>query len=161
MTVQDITTLLWVYLIAAAAISAVAAFRLDLRLKERLPATRPYMWGFYNGCMGVACGPLTVVAALGRAVAGINGRWKALGFCFGFTVWLAVHTVCRWFIIQRKRWAWVVGTVLSFNIVVCIVNYIYGRNRWGEFVGGAYTPPDDENHKLSNAAIQKRINNAT
>jgi hypothetical protein len=77
------------------------------------------------------------------AVAGINGRWETFGLFLALTMWLALSAVSGWFIIQRKRWAWVGGTILSFNILVWIINYIYGRNRWGEFVGEPYNSAED------------------
>ena len=160
MNPDTIQSLLYLYVYAAIAASIWAASRLEQRLKARLPATRPYRWGFYNGCMGVACGPLAIMASLGMAAAGLNGQWGAFGCRFANSAWLAVSALCGWFIIRRKRWAWVLGTVLSCNILVWIIsyeqprkgddsvlgcniliwiiNYIYGRNRWGEFIGEAY-----------------------
>jgi hypothetical protein len=84
-----ITTLLWVYLIAAAAISAFAAFRLEGRLKARLPATRPYLWGFYCACMGIACGPVAIRSALGMAMAVLNSNGKSFSYWFWYSVWLS------------------------------------------------------------------------
>src|ERR1035437_1896021 len=138
MNPDTIQSLLYLYGFVAVVPSICIASSLEKRLKARPPATRPYQWGFYTGCMGVACGPLAVLTTLGMAVAGINGRWETFGLFLALTMWLALSAVSGWFIIQRKRWAWVLGTILSCNILVWIINYIYGRNRWGEFGGQAY-----------------------
>ena len=156
MSAETITTLVGFYVFAAIVGSIFVAGELERNLKKRLPATRPYRWGFYCGCMGVACGPFAVLAALGMVVAGLAGDWESFGLWFAYAVWMAAHTVCGWFIIWRKRWAWVLGTVLNFNILVWITNYIYGRNRWGEFIGQAYgsAGTEDEGYKLLNDATK-------
>ena len=154
MNTDTIQSLLYLYVFVAIVASICMASSLEKRLKARLPATRPYRWGFYNGCMGVACGPFAMVTALGMAVAGLNGKWEAFGYCFAYSVWLAVSALCGWFIIRRKRWAWVAGAVLSFNILVWIINYIYGRNRWGEFVGEPYNSAEDEGYELPHEATK-------
>ena len=41
----------------------------------------------------------------------------------------------HYYVIRRKKWAWVMGTVISLNPVVWITNVIYGRRRWKEFTG--------------------------
>ena len=154
MNTDTIKSLLDLYVLVAVVASICIASSLEKSLKTRLPATRPYMWGFYTGCMGVACAPLAVVAALGMAVAGINGRWETFGLFLALTAWLALSTVSGWFIIKRKRWAWLLGTILSGNILVWIINYIYGRNRWGEFVGEPYNSAEDEGYELPHDATK-------
>jgi TPR repeat protein len=86
----------------------------------------------------------------------MTGKGEAFGSSLVYSVWLAAYALCGWFIIQRKRWAWVLGTVLSFNILVWIINYIYGRNRWGEFGGQAYDSAgtEDEGYELLNDATK-------
>jgi TPR repeat protein len=138
MNPDTIQSLVDLYFFVAVVASICIASSLEKRLRARLPATRPYRWGFYNGCMGVACGPFAVLTALGMAVAGLNGRRETFGLFLALTVWLALFAVSGWFIIQRKRWAWVVGTVVSFNPIVWIINGTYAHNRWGEFGGEAY-----------------------
>lgn len=146
----------WLYVFAAIVGSIFAARALERRLKARLPATRPYRWGFYFGCTSLACAPVAVMLVLGMAVAAISGRWAAFIFCLAYAVVPALDAVCGWFIIQRKRWAWVLGTVLSCNPVVWIINYIYGRNRWDEFAGQPYgsAGTEDEGYELLHDAAK-------
>ena len=156
MNTDTIHLLLYLYVFVAVVASICIASSLEERLKARLPATRPYRWGFYSGSSGVACGPLAVVTAIAMLVSGMDAKWETFGSCLAYTVWFAVLAVCGWFIIQRKRWAWVLGTVLSCNILVWIINYIYGRNRWGEFGGQAYgsAGAEDEGYELLNDATK-------
>lgn len=130
---NEIFSLWYLYIFASMVVSIFTALALEKRLKARLPATQPYGWGFYVGCMGVACGPLAVATGFAMVVAGMNGRWEASGACLAYTGFLALHTVCGWFIIQRKRSAWIVGTVLSCNVPCWVINTIYARKRWQEF----------------------------
>ena len=144
MNADDITSLSYLYIFVAIVVSIFVAEALEKRLKARTPATRPYRWGFYVGCMGVASAPFVPMFALGAWAVSIKGQF---GECGGFLFWLAycvIQTVCGWFIIQRKRWAWVVGTIFGCNIIVWIPNYIYGRNRWGEFVGEPYAGAEED-----------------
>ena len=71
-------------------------------------------------------------------MAGMNSQWIGFGVILVCTVYFTIIAVSGWFIIQRKRWAWVVGTIASLNPLMWIINYIYGRNRWREFVGEPY-----------------------
>src|SRR5277367_2006155 len=150
MNVDDINTIFDLYLFVAIIVCIFVAINLEKRLKKRIPATRPYRWGFYVGSMGVACAPLALLMAVVMLIAGLNGRWEAVGLCLICTAFFALHTVCGWFIIQRKRWAWVVGTIFSLNIFTWIINYIYGRNRWAEFAGQPYgsAGTEDEGFEL-------------
>jgi hypothetical protein len=153
MTADGITFFANFYAFLAIIVCAVAAIRLENRLKLCNPETRPYRWGFYVGCIGVAGCPLallTAVAGIDAVKAGQPGL--AAGYLTG-AVYLAVQAVCGWFIIKRKRWAWVAGTATSFNIIWWVANSIYARNRWQEFAGVPYArPPEDIASDLLSAA---------
>jgi hypothetical protein len=134
----SISTLSGLYILGVVLVSIYFAGTLDVRLMVRNPAARRYGWGFYSGCMGVACAPAALLMMLFVVKTGMNGNWIASGKCLVYTVFFTVNVFSGWFIIRRKRWAWVVGTIFSCNIFVWIINYYYGRNRWAEFVGDAY-----------------------
>lgn len=144
MNADDITLFSYLYFFVAVAASIFVALKLEKRLKARLPATRPYRWGFYVGCIGVAGIPFVALMALASLGAMITKQPGVATECLVYTVYFAVQAVCGWFIIKRKRWAWAVGTAASFNIIWWIANTIYAKNRWQEFVGVPYTPPPDE-----------------
>ena len=119
------------YLLIAIGISIRMAFKLEKGLKIRLPHTRPYKWGFYAGCMGIACAPLGLLSLAVIPTAKTGEDMLAI---FAAGVWFLVHTVCGIFIVRRKRWAWVVGTVFLCNPIIWIIDGIYAKNRWKEFV---------------------------
>ena len=155
MTVEDITMLAGVYFTGAVIISLLAAFRWDLRLKARLPTNRPYMWGFFFGCICLlACFPLAAVSALEVVRAASRARWPACQIHGIYTLVFGLNAACGWFITRRKGWAWVLGTLLgpicAFPVLrdllgpglahlgflgysIWLVNYAYGRSRWTAF----------------------------
>src|SRR5438093_9586271 len=103
---NDIITFSWLYIPIAIVGSIFAASKLERRLKACLPATRPYRWGYYVGCMGVACAPLAALAAIAALATGTKGGWEDVGYFLGLAFFFALHAVCGWFIIHRKQWAW-------------------------------------------------------
>ncbi len=161
MTVEDITLLAGSYLTGAVVISLVTAFWLDQRLAGRLPGSRTYMWGFFFGCICIAYVPLAALSALETVRAGLYSRRAACEVHGVYTLIFALNVVCGWFIIRRKAWAWVIGTLLGpvcafpvlrdlfgsmvvyigfVGYVIWPVNYLYGRSRWGELHVGASVP---------------------
>jgi hypothetical protein len=43
-----------------------------------------------------------------------------------------IYAVLAWFFAQRRHWAWITLTILSFNPVAWIINLIYLWKRWAE-----------------------------
>jgi TPR repeat protein len=151
---NSLTWLLGAYLLLMALGSPLVAWVLEKRLKARSPATRTYWWGFTFGCLRVAEAPLALGFAVEALLAGFRSRGDLFALDLALTVLLTTHAVSGWFIIRRKRWAWVVGTIFSCNIVFWVVNSIYGRNRWGEFAGEPYhsaVSEDDDYEALADA----------
>ena len=168
MTIEDITLLAGVYIIGAIIIGLLAAFGLDLRLKARLPGSRPYMWGFFFGCICIACVPLAALSALEMVGAALRAKWAAYDVHGIYTLVFALNAICGWFIIRRKGWAWILGTFLSpicafpvlrdllgpalahlgfLSYIIWLLNYVYGRKRWAELQNQASEPaPADNKH---------------
>ena len=120
----------------AVGISIARADALEKRLKVRMPNTRPYKWGFYVGCMSIAFAILPLLAVMvaivitvmtGKIYADIDDT-EFFPFILVF-----IHGFCGFFIIKRKRWAWIVSIIFSFNPFVWIINGIYAGRRWREF----------------------------
>ena len=44
----------------------------------------------------------------------------------------ALYVVLAWFFAQRQYWAWITLTILSFNPVAWIINFLYLRKPWRE-----------------------------
>jgi len=63
MNAETITAICYLYIFSALIASIWAAQILERRLKTRLPQTLPYRWGYYFGCMGLACAPFAVLFA--------------------------------------------------------------------------------------------------
>jgi hypothetical protein len=138
------------YVVAAVLVSIFVALKLDRRLRLRQPATRRDRWGYYVGCMGLACAPGAVLSALALVLAARQQAFESVGLLLVFTAVLAIQAVSGGFILARKRWAWVVGTVFSFNLVLWVINGIYAGRRWAEFAGQDYgaAGTEDEGYEL-------------
>jgi hypothetical protein len=96
----------------------IAAFVLNRRFRERNPEKKNYRWGYYFSIMAFTGGLL-----LGRF---LNVGGTAMIFC------AFVYAILAWFFAQRRHWAWIALTILSFNPIAWIINAIYLRRRWVE-----------------------------
>lgn len=104
--------------VAVLILPIVAAFVLNRRFRQRNPDKRPYRWGYY----------FSIIAFIGGLVLGTFLE-------AGTTVTIlcgVVYGVLGWFFAQRKHWAWIALTILSFNPIAWIINAIYLRKRWTE-----------------------------
>jgi len=60
--------------------------------------------------------------------------WAAI-FGSGVTIVIVcglIYAVPAWFFAQRRHWAWITLTIVSFNPVAWIINFIYLWKRWAE-----------------------------
>ena len=108
--------------LVAIALSVVVPIALALVLNRRFqrhnPGKRPYRWGYYLALQALVAGvALGMIVESGTAVAIACGL---------------VYAVLAWFFAQRRHWAWIALTILSFNPVAWIVNLVYLRKRWAE-----------------------------
>ena len=104
--------------IAVLIVPVVAAFVLNRRFRERQPEKRSYRWGYYFSMMAFVGGLLL-------------GRLLDFGL-MGIILCGLIYGVLAWFFAQRRRWAWIALTILSFNPIAWIINAIYLRTRWPE-----------------------------
>ena len=104
--------------LAVLIVPVVAAFVLNRRFRERNPGKRPYRWGYYFSIMCFVAGLLL-------------GRLLDLGL-MGVIICVVLYGVLAWFFAQRRPWAWIALTILSFNPIAWIINAIYLRKRWTE-----------------------------
>jgi hypothetical protein len=114
-------------MLCAIGIPLLVPFLLERRRKRHGIGKLPYTWGYFVGCWLVFLGALT-------AAVGLLGYAGKPGVGPSALVLSAVFYVPGWFVIRRHRWAWIVGSIVSLNPVWWLINHVYGRNRWDEFV---------------------------
>ena len=102
--------------------AAIVSSELEARRKKRVGDTElPYAWGYFQGVSGLLLGCWALVLAMFADDSGI--------LVLAGIVWAP----SGYFVIKRRKWAWVLHTIASLNPLWWIVNTIYGRNRWAEF----------------------------
>lgn len=121
------------YLLVATFASIPISLALNKKLRKEAPGILPYRWGFYFGCMGIACLPVAVLTGLAAVLSGSAGAKAEVAGNLGWSLFFTVQAICGWFVIKRRRWAWVLGTLLNLNVVTWIINSMYFNNRWHEF----------------------------
>jgi NADPH:quinone reductase-like Zn-dependent oxidoreductase len=94
------------------------AFSLNHRFRQDNPEKRSYRWGYYFSLISFA------------AVIGL-GLLLGLGI-IALLVCGLIYGVLAWFFAQRRPWAWIALTILSFNPIAWIINAIYLGRRWRE-----------------------------
>jgi NADPH:quinone reductase-like Zn-dependent oxidoreductase/energy-converting hydrogenase Eha subunit A len=96
----------------------VVALALNRRFRRDNPEKRSYRWGYYFSVM-------SFVAVVGLAL--------LLDFGIVCLIFLGVvYGILAWAFAQRRHWAWIALTILSFNPIAWIINAIYLRKRWAE-----------------------------
>jgi NADPH:quinone reductase-like Zn-dependent oxidoreductase len=96
----------------------VIAFALNRRFRRDNPEKRSYRWGYYFSVMSfVAVVGLALLLDLGIVALIVCGL---------------IYGVLAWFFAQRRPWAWIALTILSFNPIAWIINAVYLRKRWSE-----------------------------
>ncbi len=96
----------------------VVAIALNRRFRRENPEKRPYRWGYYFSVM-------SFVAVVCLAL--------LLDFGILCLIFLGViYAILAWYFAQRRPWAWIALTILSFNPIAWIINAIYLRKRWAE-----------------------------
>jgi NADPH:quinone reductase-like Zn-dependent oxidoreductase len=96
----------------------VVALALNRRFQRRNPGKRPYRWGHYFSIQ-------SLLGAIGLGIM-LDSGVSAVIVCG------VIYAILAWFFAQRHHWAWIALTVLSFNPVAWIINFIYLRKRWAE-----------------------------
>jgi hypothetical protein len=117
--VPDYTMLQGLVLIYALVVAWPIAHTRGKEWRKDHPDKLPFKWGHFQSviCMGHLMGVVFFA----------HGAEGAL-----FAVWMLAIAVCGFYMSRRHRWAWVVGTLLSMNPVLWVVDGIYLKNRWAE-----------------------------
>jgi hypothetical protein len=127
-----------VFLAFVALPAAFISFILEGRRKNNAPPNQlPFTWGYFVAMSSFLLGSYIMLFALYIAVAAKEDRivGGVLLFLIG-----AIWAVPGYYAIKRRRWAWVVTTIVSCNPVWWIANTVYGSNRWNELEDGERLP---------------------
>lgn len=109
-----------------------SAFVLNNRLLKEQPSVQPFKWGYYISVAGAIPYIFFTFALWWGVIFGSrDNKYEVLGMLIMAMLLTAASSVFS-YMIQRKKWAWVVGTILILNPVVWIINAIYIKNRWDE-----------------------------
>ena len=129
---QGIGAVFIAWLLVGSLIFGPLASVLEKRRRKHSPDSRPYTWGIYTGWMLLIGGALF---AGGCFYIMLNGATEP-SFFFTLGALFAVQSLSGFFILRRRRWAWVLGAILSFVPFGCllgwIINGVYASNRWQE-----------------------------
>ena len=104
--------------LGALIVPIVIALVLNRRFRRNNPEKRPFRWGYYFSVM-------SFVAVVGLALL------LDLGI-IALIVCAVIYAVLAWSFAQRRPWAWIALTILSFNPVAWVINGIYLWKRWAE-----------------------------
>jgi hypothetical protein len=114
-------------LVGVPVVPVVLALALNRRLRQRYPGQKPFRWGYYFSIMSLVRG-----VGLGLL---LQSGIAAMLICGG------LYAVLAWFFAQRRRWAWVTLTLLSFSPIAWLINFVYLRKRWAEASPSLLTTP--------------------
>lgn len=122
------------FLVFVALPAALISFVLEGRRKNTAPANQlPFTWGYFVGMSGFLIGLYCALLAIYVAVAGEKDTAAGAALLLAIA---AVFGPAGFYAVKRRKWAWVVTTIVSCNPVWWIANSVYGSNRWHEFEGG-------------------------
>jgi hypothetical protein len=117
-----------IFLVLVALPAALASFILEVRRKDTAsPKDRPYTWGYFQGMSGLLLGIYILIAGMYFVTTGHSSAEAYVLLVLG-----AIWASAGYNVIKRRKWAWVVHTIASFNPVWWIANSIYAHNRWDE-----------------------------
>ena len=102
-----------------------AALALNRAFQRRNPGKRPYRWGYY---FSIQC-----------FIGGIGLGARLHSDVFVAALCAVIYAALAWFFAVRHHWAWIALTILTFNPVAWIINFIYLRKRWKEDSPAALT----------------------
>jgi len=119
------------FLVLVALPAALFSFVLEAKRKNTAPATQlPFTWGYFVRVRSFLLGFYLLLAAIYLALTAEQSNAPGTSLLLFLA---GVWGIPGFYAIKRKRWAWVVTTIVSLNPVWWIANTVYGKNRWDEF----------------------------
>lgn len=114
------------------------AKRADARLRAITPASLSFIWGYLYGLAGLCFGGIASIGLLAEGLLPTPPYSPARSpdptALVYLVLWAIPLTISCYFVLRRKRWAWIVATMLSLNPVIWLINFVYGRRRWREMM---------------------------
>lgn len=107
----------------------IIANRLEKKRKNKFPNQLPFTYGYYCGIMSIFLGIMCLIYALYKIISNEVGLSEILLLSF---IGFVLYSVTGFFVIKRKKNAWIFLTLISGNIIIWIINYYYGKKRWNE-----------------------------
>ena len=107
----------------------IIANRLEKKRKNKFPNQLPFTYGYYCGIMSIFVGIMCLIFALYKIIIDEVGISELVLTLF---IGCVLYSVAGFFVIKRKKNAWLFLTLISVNIFIWIINYYYGKKRWNE-----------------------------
>lgn len=127
----DAITIINLSILAVALVSGlIGSVVLSARLSKRHPQFKPYAWGYFQGVGGTVAGSLYLAKLLWFEAAPVLTAQPHLIVVF-IGLCILIISPCVG-IVKRYKIGWIIGTVLTLNPVVWIINGIYAYKRWNE-----------------------------
>lgn len=126
----DPQTIATIVLLAVCLVVGVpTALVLEKRRAAANPEARTYAWGYYGGVCGLIAGSVGLLIIAAGLLAASDESANTIGTG---VLLVAAYGVPGYFVIKRKRWAWIVHTLCTLNPILWLIDGIYGKNRWHE-----------------------------
>ena len=122
-------TIDYIVIFVCFAISWWSSYQLEKNANQNHPDRKPYTWGYFTGVAALTTGAAYSVISFYAA----SRTYRGEDILIAIGILSLIHSIAGYYVIKRKKVAWVVSTVLLLNPVGWIVNGIYAKNRWHEF----------------------------
>ena len=109
------------FAVAVALLMIPIALLCEWKRRKRDPDGLPFAWGYWQA-LTMASGLLIAMLALGGGAMRTDEGVALTGFAVVFGV-LGLQ------MLRRNKWAWVIGTIMTFNPILWIINWLYLRKR--------------------------------
>jgi hypothetical protein len=93
------------------------------------PHDLSYIWGFTQGYAAIIVSILCVLAFLLFGVADVKPLDPGFAALCLYSIF---HAFIGWLMIKRNRVAFLIHTIISFNLILWIINGVYLYKRWHE-----------------------------
>jgi|GEM_PF-7093582 len=100
---------------------------LDRKWRGRFPDEKPFAWGYFQALCFFPSGLLWFFVPFQYP----QPAWVLWSYAILYGVFGSYAGYML--IAKKKRWAWMFVVLAQFNLVVWIIDYYYGSNRWKEF----------------------------